>query len=121
MVYYRLVIEQQRNGTVVKHFYDQLQRLMKREVIPAEGVEGTTLETFEYDGLSRVTKATDDDSELQFQFDRASRLEWEKRTGKLVEYTYDKLRNILSLKYPKNRLLERDFDHLNRIKSDQRE
>ncbi len=72
-VYYRLVIEKQRNGTIVKHFYDQLQRLMKREVIPAEGVEGTTFETFEYDGLSRVTKATDDDSELQFQFDRATR------------------------------------------------
>ncbi|MFW9874330.1 MAG: hypothetical protein ACFFG0_14590, partial [Candidatus Thorarchaeota archaeon] len=73
------------------------------------------METFEYDGLSRVTKATDDDSELQFQFDRASRLEWEKRAGKLVEYTYDKLSNILSLKFPNNRLIERDFDILNRM------
>jgi RHS repeat-associated protein len=114
-VYYRLVIEKQRNGTVVKHFYDQLQRLMKREVIPVEGVEGTTLETFEYDGLSRVTKATDDDSEVEFGYDRANRLKWEKQMGKLIEYTYDKVNNLRSIKYPNSRLIERDFDLLNRM------
>jgi RHS repeat-associated protein len=114
-LYYRLVIEKQRNGTVVKHFYDQLQRLMKREVISAEGVEGTTLETLEYDGLSRVTKATDDDSEVEFGYDRANRLKWEKQIGKLIEYTYDKVNNVKSIKYPNTRLIERDFDQLNRM------
>jgi hypothetical protein len=44
--YYRLFIEKQRNGTVVKHYFDQLQRLMKREITPAVETEGTTLETF---------------------------------------------------------------------------
>ena len=29
---------------------------MKREITPAAETEGTTLETFEYDGLSRVNK-----------------------------------------------------------------
>jgi len=114
-VYYRLVIEKQRNGTIVKHFYDQLQRLIKREVIPAEGVEGTTLETYVYDGLSRVTKATDDDSEVEFGYDRANRLKWEKQMGKLIEYTYDKVNNVKSIKYPNTRLIERDFDQLNRM------
>jgi RHS repeat-associated protein len=114
-VYYRLLIEEQRDGTIVKHYFDQVQRLMKREIIPAEGAVGTTLETFEYDGLSRINKAADNDSELNFYYDRASRLDWEKRANKLIDYTYDKLSNLRKIQYPNTRLFERGFDQLNRM------
>jgi len=114
-VYYRLLIEQQRDGTIVKNYYDQVQRLMKREITLAEGAVGTTLETFEYDELSRVNSAADNDSQLNFQYDRASRLDWEKRADKLIDYTYDKLSNLREIKYPNTRLFERGFDQLNRM------
>jgi YD repeat-containing protein len=114
-VYYRLLIEEQRDGTIVKNYFDQVQRLKKREITPAEGAVGTTLETFEYDGLSRVNYASDNDSQLNFQYDRASRLDWEKRADKLIDYTYDKLSNLRKIQYPNTRLFDRDFDQLNRM------
>jgi YD repeat-containing protein len=83
-VYYRLIIEKQRNGTEVKHYFDQVRRLMKREIIPSGDVEGTTLETYEYDGLSRLTLGKDDDSELNLDYDRANRIDWEKQSGRLI-------------------------------------
>ncbi|MGD2093343.1 MAG: DUF6531 domain-containing protein, partial [Candidatus Aminicenantes bacterium] len=116
-VYYRLLIEQQRDGTIVRNYFDQVQRLMKREITPAEGAVGTTLETFEYDGLSRINKAVDNDSELNFFYDRASRLDWEKRSEKLIDYTYDKVSNLRKIQYPNTRLFERGFDQLNRMNS----
>jgi RHS repeat-associated protein len=114
-VYYRLLIEKQRDDTVVKNYFDQVQRLMRREIIPAEGAVGTTLETFEYDGLSRVNNATDNDTQLNFQYDRASRLDWEKSASKLIDYTYDKLSNLREIQYPNTRLFVRGFDQLNRM------
>jgi RHS repeat-associated protein len=114
-VYYRLLIEKQRDDTIVKSYFDQLQRLMKREITPAEGAVGTTLETFQYDGLSRVYYAADNDTQLNFQYDRANRLDWEKRAGKLIDYSYDRLSNLRTIQYPNTRLFERNFDQLNRV------
>ncbi|MCX6580465.1 MAG: hypothetical protein NT166_09800 [Candidatus Aminicenantes bacterium] len=115
-VYYRVVTEKQRNGNVVKHYYDGLQRLIKNDITPAEGVDGTTLETFAYDGLSRLSSAVDDDAAIEYGYDPASRKTWGKQMGKLIEYTYDKVNNPLSVKYPNSRLIEREFDALSRIK-----
>ncbi len=92
-----------------------MQRLIKREITTAEGAVGTTLETLEYDGLSRVNYAADNDSQLNFQYDRASRLDWEKRSGKLIDYTYDRLSNLRNIQYPNSRLIDREFDQLNRM------
>ncbi len=118
-VYYRVMEEKQRNGTVVKHFYDQLQRLMKREITPAAEVEGTTLETYEYDGLSRVTKAENDFTTVEIQYDPLNRITQETQMGKLIKYTYQNLTDSKTVRqtiqYPNQRIIERDFDLLNRI------
>jgi RHS repeat-associated protein len=84
--------------------------------ILVEGVDGTTLETFAYDGLSRLSSAVDDDAAIEYGYDPASRKTWRKQLGKLIEYTYDKVNNPLSVKYPNSRLIEREFDALSRIK-----
>lgn len=48
------------NGSVVSKTYDALNRLIQLDVTHGAGVVGTTRETYSYDGLSRVVRATDD-------------------------------------------------------------
>ena len=53
------------SGSLTTGTYDLLDRLVMKDVIPAVGngvSDDTTLETFDYDGLSRLVSATDDDS-----------------------------------------------------------
>src|SRR5206468_3877722 len=49
-------------GTRVDALYDDLGRVLQRDIIHGAGVLDTTLETYQYDGLSRPTRAADDDS-----------------------------------------------------------
>jgi YD repeat-containing protein len=70
------------NGTIVSHTYDDAHRLVETDVSPATGVEGTTEQTFEHDGLSRLTLAidnndptsTEDDVTVGFLHDSLSRV-----------------------------------------------
>jgi YD repeat-containing protein len=48
-------------GTAVENTYDDLNRLTARAVTPGTGVEGTTAESYTYDGLGRMLTAQDDD------------------------------------------------------------
>ncbi|MCP4147393.1 MAG: RHS repeat protein, partial [bacterium] len=105
----------QRNGTVVTNSYDGLNRLFHRTVASSEEVEGTTFEDYEYDGLSRLTKAVNDFSTVEMKYDWMDRLTEETQNGKLLKYTYDKMNNLKSIQYPNQRIIERDFDVLNRI------
>ena len=50
------------NGTRTDSAYDGLDRVLQRTITRASGVLGTTLETYQYDGLSRLVRAQDDDS-----------------------------------------------------------
>jgi YD repeat-containing protein len=79
-------------GNVVRHVdpagstfdigYDAAHRPIRMDIVPAPGLEGTTLQTFEYDGRHRVTRATDnnvpsnpeDDSEVSLHYDLLGRL-----------------------------------------------
>ena len=47
------------NGTFTSSYHDPAGRIVARSVSPAAGVEGTTLQTFQSDGLGRVTYASD--------------------------------------------------------------
>ncbi|MCP4077658.1 MAG: RHS repeat protein, partial [Gammaproteobacteria bacterium] len=105
----------QRNGVVVTNNYDLLNRLYNRTIQHIGDPEGTTRETYEYDGLSRVTKATDDDSEVLYQYDHRSLLTGETQFNKLMNYTYDKLNNRVSHQFGNGRIIERSFDVLNRL------
>ncbi len=50
------------NGSVVSQEFDVLGRLIQRLLLRGAGVEGTTVQRFEYDGLSRLTLAFDNNS-----------------------------------------------------------
>lgn len=72
------------NGSLIADRFDALNRLVERSVDRAPGVEGTTRETYAYDGLSRMTRATDDNGgaetqvECAYIFDSLSRV-WEEQ------------------------------------------
>ena len=112
--------EKQRDGTIVETIYDANNRIWKRN-IDGSGteVEGTTFETYAYDELSRLTEAVNDFSTVKRKYDSLNRLTEEEQMGKVIKYTYVKMMDKKSLRqtlqYPNNRIIERDFDVLNRI------
>ncbi|MCK4764249.1 MAG: RHS repeat protein, partial [Candidatus Aminicenantes bacterium] len=109
---YRVVTETQRNGTIVVNKYDELNRLVRRDISRAQGVGGPTAEVYEYDGLSRLTKAVNSNYTVERKYDPLDRLLEEKQMGETIRYTYsvddnDKRRKM-SVKYPNGRVIERD-------------
>ncbi|MEM7364462.1 MAG: RHS repeat-associated core domain-containing protein [Pseudomonadota bacterium] len=113
------------NGSVCLHTYDGLNRLLAKNLTRAEGVLGTTQQTFQYDGLSRRTLATDnndpdsldDDSRVEFQYDSLSRLLIEVQNGQHVESRYDGVGRRLALTYPNGRVINYSHDEADRIKT----
>ena len=95
--------------------YDNGNRLISRTITKAPGVEGTSTESYIYDGLSRLTKGTNDVSVVERRYDSLSRLIEEIQDGKSVQYGYDRVGNSTSIRYPNSRLVEREFDLLNRV------
>jgi RHS repeat-associated protein len=114
---YKRVIIKQRNGTIVTNDYDKSSRLVSRTIQPAEGVEGTTFEIFDYDGLNRLTYAENDNFVVKFKFDPLNRITEEEQRGKLLNYTYSVVNNLrqMTMKYPNDRLIEKNFDILDRL------
>src|SRR6185436_8101100 len=63
------------NGTVISNSYDLLDRCVRRDIAPGPGVAPTTtLETFEYDGESRLTRAANNTVAHTFRWDSLSDL-----------------------------------------------
>src|SRR5207245_781242 len=62
------------NGSRVDSSYDLNNRLMTVSVTLAAGVLGTTNESYQYDGLSRLVRAQDDDSTVTCSYDSLSRI-----------------------------------------------
>jgi RHS repeat-associated protein len=114
---YKRVIITQRNGTIVTNDYDKLGRLVNRTIQKGENVEGTTFENFEYDGLNRLNYAENDNFVVEFKFDPLNRITEEKQRGKLLSYTYSAVDNLrrMTMKYPNDRLIEKNFDILDRL------
>ncbi|MCI0605352.1 DUF6531 domain-containing protein [bacterium] len=103
------------NGTFVTNTYDPLNRLASRSITKAAGVEGTTTESFDYDGLSRLKKATDDDSVVELNYDTLSNVTSESQNGKTVSSKYDGIGNRTEITYPSGRQLNFRYDSLNRL------
>jgi RHS repeat-associated protein len=93
------------NGTVVTQTYDAAGRLTGRTIQRATGVLGTTGETFEYDSVGRLIRATDNDSVVEFTHDSLGNVLTEKQGPTLqqlrtITRTYDKEGRLTSMNYP---------------------
>ena len=112
------------NGSVVGYRYDGANRTIGVDVARGAGVVGTTARTAEYDGLSRMTLATDnndpataiDDTTLSRTYDSRGMLLDEVRNGLVVStrWSGDGGERLASI-YPDGRVIERQYDRLDRI------
>ena len=130
------------NGTITDYFYDGLSRMTRVRVLPSDSgtphpaggfkdptisweVTGTTEQTFEYDGLSRLTQVIDnndpsdasDDSVVTNAYDSLSRLLEQIQNGAVISNRWDGESKRLGLVYPNGRDLSFSFDGLDRIEN----
>jgi RHS repeat-associated protein len=128
------------NGNVVRKTYDGINRLIREDITratssaphPANGfkdptviwsVTGTTIQQVEYDGLSRLTRAFDnndpddpgDDAIVTAAYDSLSRKLEEVQNGLAVSSRFAGDNNRVGLVYPNGRAISVTFDHLDRI------
>src|SRR5262249_19640769 len=113
------------HGSVQHHQHDAINRRVRTDVIRAAGVIGTTLKIYEYDGLSRLTRMTDnndpanagDDSTATFAYDSLSRVIEEVQNGKAITGNWFGGERRTGLTYPNGRTIAITFDHLDRMKT----
>ena len=113
------------NGSSCTGTFDDLGRLIQKDITPAPGVLGVTLQTYQYDGLSRRTRATDnnnpaiatDDSIVEFGYDSLSHLTSEIQNGKTVQSVIDGVGRRVSCTYPDGRVIIQTHDTIDRVKS----
>ena len=111
------------NDSVATTAYDLLNRPSFRSITPGKGVSvDTTAEAFQYDGLSRLIRAEDDDSIVLRAYDSLANVLEETltidkaghpTTGTIAS-TYDGLGNKLICTYPGGRRIVTQYDELNR-------
>ncbi|NIM11129.1 MAG: hypothetical protein GTO45_04005 [Candidatus Aminicenantes bacterium] len=113
------------NGTVSTQAYDALNRRVSRKIKCAKGVGGTTRQTFEYDGMSRLTRATDnnnpynsnDDSVVERKYDSLGRPIEEIQDNKVLSMNWTGNFDPKDQTYPNDRKIEFTLDKLNRLTS----
>ena len=110
------------NGSVVKITYDSADRLIRKDITRASGVEGTTFEVYNYDGAHRMIKAQDDDSVVEMKYDSLGNITQESQTlsgapTRNVLSQYDLLGNRTKLTYPSGKEINFTYDGLYRLKT----
>jgi len=113
------------NGSIQNCIYDAINRRVRCDISRAPGVIGTTLNEYEYDGLSRMTRMTDnnepliagDDSTVVMAYDSLSRTVEEVQNGKAITGEWFANERRTGLTYPNNRKLALSFDNLDRVKT----
>jgi RHS repeat-associated protein len=106
------------NGTTIVGTYDALGRLTGKQITPGTGVSAdTTSEQFQYDGVSRLVRATDDDSEVQRGYDSAGNVTREILNGQSTTTQFDGVGNPLHCVSPSAFALDFGWDELNRMKT----
>jgi RHS repeat-associated protein len=104
------------NGTTTQQDYDLLNRLTNTAITPGPGVStDTTIESYTYDGLSRLVQATDNDSTVELAYDSMSNRTAETLNGKTTTSLFDGVRNRVQCIYPGTRQIDCTFDLLNRV------
>src|SRR4030095_1214146 len=110
-VHDNLVTRRDANGTVCAMKYDLLNRRTRVDVTPGTDVsKATTFENYEYDGLSRLVRAEDDDSVVTRGYDSFSRVIRETLNGQATSATYDGVGNLLRSVYPGGRVIVAEYD-----------
>jgi len=109
----------QPSGTMVAQSFDLANRLSGRTITAAAGVEGPTAESFQYDGLSRLTQAVSGTGPgavtSNRSYDSLSRMTSETTAGKTVAYQHDAAGNVTSVAYPSGVSVTRQIDQLDRL------
>ncbi|MDD2599548.1 MAG: HU family DNA-binding protein [Kiritimatiellae bacterium] len=119
-VHGNLVWSRDANGTEIVRVYDALERCIQRDITPGAGVaSNTTLETYQYDGMSRLVRAANNHTEIVRDYDSLGRcvregtasptlgfsqreytrvfdahgllLEQTNSSGRIIGYSYDEL------------------------------
>lgn len=116
------------NGSIIDYSFDAINRRMACDAFLGTGVIGTTRQTFEYDGLSRPTKATDnnvfadpeDDSIVTYAYDSLNRVvEETQKIGSLPAKAIStgwRAENLkISHVYPNSRIVDSTYDQLDRL------
>ncbi|MBK8000744.1 MAG: RHS repeat protein [Verrucomicrobia bacterium] len=92
-----LVLTEDANGTVVSNSFDLLDRCVRRDITPAEGVsDATTFELFTYDGASRLVQASNNLSMIDFSHDSLGQCKAGKQDCIAVAAVFDGVGNRLS-------------------------
>jgi RHS repeat-associated protein len=104
-----------------------LYRLVRKDITRSttNNVKGTTVQTFEYNGLGQLTRATDnnnpdtleDDSVVTRKYDSLNRLVEETQNGKVISSNWNEAGNLIDLTYPNERKLAYTQDQLDRLKT----
>lgn len=111
------------NGSVIVMTFDGANRLLRKNVTRASGAVGTTLQEFEWDGLSRQTRAFDDNepapasdnATVTYAFDSLSRLLEEVQNGQAVSSRWAADDDRVGLVYPDGRQIHYTLDRLDRL------
>ncbi len=112
----RIIESMDANGSVVVNQYDPSGRLTSRAIVPGPGVHGTTGEQFEYDGLGRITRASNDDATITRTYDSLSNIVKESRGRATVFAKYDHDSRVMEAMYPGGRHLRYERDGVGRLK-----
>ncbi|MBI1374571.1 MAG: hypothetical protein GC159_17780 [Phycisphaera sp.] len=110
------------NGSVFNNTFDSLGRRTDVAITPAAGVVGTDAQSFEYDGLSRYTKAVDSigvtNATVQMFYDSASRAIEDSQTylGNTRNVTNDAFESypVTEVTFPNGRQTANTYDLLYR-------
>lgn len=110
------------NGTIVTTTYDGLDRVVGRGISRAAGVLGTTFESWQYDGLSKVVRAENDETVVTLKYDSLSNIieETEKYAAgptRTLTATFDGDANRTILTLPSGRVETMTWDPLHRLKT----
>jgi YD repeat-containing protein len=126
-----LVQKTDANGSVLAYTYDVANRRTRLDVTPAAGIVGTTVQTFAYDALDRLTEATDnnrpadadDDVTVGFFYDSLGRRLEEAQTigaqgggtPAYTDYEWEAASRMTRLVYPDGRQIDYAYDSADRI------
>ncbi|MFC1783975.1 hypothetical protein ACFL02_10420 [Planctomycetota bacterium] len=105
------------NGSKVIRTYDLLNRPTNKTIVRGANIEDTTFERYEYDGLSRMVSAEDNDSLVTFSYDSLSNPISETLNGRTTARVYDGVGNQTQITYPGGRIINISPDELSRKKT----
>ena len=89
------------NGTRVINTYDSMDRLVRRDINPGDGVaDDTTSETYTYDEWGRLTRATNDRHTVEWGYDGLSRVVRQVQDRQEIAATHDGAGRRTSVRYP---------------------